>query len=70
MTTVISSKDESLKPSRAAKKRARKSEAPTEEEIRILAYDLYEQRQADGGDGDAVSDWVEAERRLATDTDA
>lgn len=69
MATVISSKDESLKPRRATRKRARKSETPTEDEIRILAYDLYEQRQAEGGQGDEFSDWIEAERQLLSDTD-
>jgi hypothetical protein len=44
--------------------------APTDEEIRILAYDLYERRQVDGGQGDAISDWVEAERRLSGSIDS
>jgi hypothetical protein len=65
MTTVVSSKDLSRKSSRSAGKRSRKAAAPTEEEIRILAYDLYERRQADGGRGDATSDWIEAERLLS-----
>jgi hypothetical protein len=66
MATVISSKDESLK-SRRTRKRATKSEAPTQDEIRILAYDLYEQRQAEGEQGDEISDWIEAERQLSAD---
>lgn len=64
MTTVISSTDRALKTGRTARKRSTKRDTPTEDDIRILAYDLYEQRRADGGDGDAVSDWIEAERRL------
>jgi hypothetical protein len=70
MTTVISSKDETLKPGRSARRRASKAEAPAEDDIRILAYDLFEQRQADGEQGDAVSDWIEAERRLSGIADA
>lgn len=64
MTTVISSTDRALKTGRTARKRSRKRDMPSEDDIRILAYDLYEQRRTDGGDGDAVSDWIEAERRL------
>lgn len=37
---------------------------PSDDEIRILAYRLYERRQADGANGDAASDWIEAERLL------
>lgn len=38
---------------------------PSEDEIRILAYRLYERRLADGIGGDAAADWIEAERLLA-----
>jgi hypothetical protein len=38
---------------------------PSEDEIRILAYRLYERRVADGIGGDAATDWIEAERLLA-----
>jgi hypothetical protein len=37
---------------------------PGEEQVRILAYQLYERRCAAGVDGDATSDWTEAERLL------
>jgi hypothetical protein len=42
---------------------ARRSK-PSDDDIRILAYRLYERRQADGAKGDAASDWMEAERLL------
>jgi hypothetical protein len=38
---------------------------PSEDDIRILAYRLYELRRANGASGDAASDWIEAERLLA-----
>jgi hypothetical protein len=38
---------------------------PSEDDIRILAYRLYELRRANGAIGDAASDWIEAERLLA-----
>jgi hypothetical protein len=38
--------------------------APSDEEVRILAYQLYVRRCANGIDGDALSDWAEAERQL------
>jgi hypothetical protein len=42
--------------------------APTnirsEEDIRLLAYHLYERRCAAGTSGDAVGDWVRAEQLL------
>jgi hypothetical protein len=41
-----------------------KATEPSEDEIRILAYRLYERRSAEGIAGDAQSDWVEAERQL------
>lgn len=34
------------------------------EQIRILAYEIYETRRASGALGDPISDWLEAERRL------
>lgn len=65
MTTVISSKSGSAKPGRAAKRGARKQAGPTDDEIRILAYDLYRRRETEGADGDELSDWIEAKRQLA-----
>ena len=41
------------------------SSAPSTDEIRLLAYEIYEHRCAGGLDGDADGDWIEAERRLS-----
>jgi len=40
---------------------------PSEDEIRLLAYRLYEMRSAAGIAGDADGDWIEAERLLISD---
>ena len=42
---------------------------PSEDEIRLLAYRLYEMRSAAGIGGDADADWIEAERLLISDGD-
>ena len=63
MAIAVSSKSKSTSTASAAKGRG---EELSEDDIRILAYQLYERRQADGADGDAASDWIEAERRLGT----
>jgi hypothetical protein len=65
MATNLRSATERTKPSRVAKQAARKLDQPSEERIRVLAYQLYERRQADGASGDAATDWIEAERLLA-----
>lgn len=65
MATSMRSATERRKPSRAAKQPTRKPDRPSDERIRVLAYQLYERRQADGASGDAASDWIEAERLLA-----
>jgi hypothetical protein len=62
ITTPVSANKGSGKRPKA---QAERPAAPAgEEEIRVLAYQLYERRRADGVGGDAVSDWAEAERRL------
>lgn len=58
--TTVSSKSKKAQ----SKQSAPATTEPSREDIRILAYDLYERRMADGADGDAASDWVEAERQL------
>jgi len=68
MTRVVSSRSGSSKTEKAVKGRASRNDAPDEEDIRILAYDLYERRQAEGGDGSADHDWMEAERQLLGDS--
>ena len=38
---------------------------PREEEIRLLAYRLYQRRCEAAIAGDAAADWIQAERQLA-----
>jgi hypothetical protein len=38
---------------------------PSEQEIRLLAYHLYERRCESGAAGDAAGDWIQAENLLA-----
>ena len=64
MSLTVSSKSKSEAKARTSGRRTTKKNNISEEKIRILAYDLYEQRRADGLDGDAESDWMEAERQL------
>jgi len=53
---------------RARKETPKRSAAPpnklSEEDIRLLAYDLWERRCASGVVGDAAGDWLQAERLL------
>jgi hypothetical protein len=49
---------------KGTKQRETQPRKPSEDEIRILAYRLYELRRANGANGDAASDWIEAERLL------
>ncbi|HEY3518595.1 MAG TPA: DUF2934 domain-containing protein [Gammaproteobacteria bacterium] len=55
---------------RSRKAAPKKAAAPTsnvsEDEIRLLAYDLWERRCASGTVGDAAGDWLQAERLLST----
>ena len=54
---------------RARKDPPKKPAAPTskatEDEVRELAYHLYERRCASGIPGDAAGDWIQAEQLLA-----
>ena len=58
----------------AAKKpatpRARKAAAYTQDDVALRAYFIAEKRQRLGLPGDTHSDWVEAERQLATENGA
>jgi hypothetical protein len=65
--TTVSSKSKTSPTSRASKTRSSKKADPSEHEIRILAYSLYERRKEKGLEGDATSDWAEAERQLGKD---
>lgn len=64
MSVAISSKSNAETKTRAPKRRASKKKEVSEDEIRILAYSLYERRCEDGIDGDATSDWIEAKQQL------
>jgi hypothetical protein len=59
---------------RARKETPKASAAPpnklSEEEIRLLAYRLYERRCESGAVGDAASDWIQAEQLLSSSTAA
>jgi len=44
---------------------ATSNDMPSEDEVRLLAYRLYERRCEAGLAGDAEADWVQAERLLA-----
>jgi hypothetical protein len=64
MSVAISSKSTSETRAQTSRRKAAKSTDVSEDEIRILAYSLYERRRQDGDEGDATADWVEAERQL------
>jgi hypothetical protein len=59
---------------RSRKETPKASAAPpsklSEEEIRLLAYRLYERRCESGAAGDADSDWIQAEQLLSNNTAA
>jgi hypothetical protein len=60
-----SSRRERGATAKGTKQRETQPRKPSEDEVRILAYRLYELRTANGANGDAASDWIEAERLLA-----
>ena len=64
MATTISSRTEKTREAKRPTKISRETNPPSESEIRILAYQLYNERLADGTSGDASADWLEAERLL------
>jgi hypothetical protein len=56
-------------PSSAAQKsvvKCRTKVMPTEEQIRMRAYEIYLRRN--GAPGDPAADWAQAERELASET--
>jgi hypothetical protein len=59
---------------RARKEPPKASGAPpsklSEEQIRLLAYRLYERRCEAGTSGDAVGDWIQAEQLLSNNAPA
>ena len=64
MATSISSRSDKTKRSKVRSNMPREADPPSENEIRVLAYHLYEKRVAGGIAGDASSDWTQAERLL------
>ena len=64
MSLTVSSKAKSETKARTSKRQTAKKDKISEDEIRVLAYNLYERRREDGLEGDATTDWVEAERLL------
>lgn len=65
MATNLRSATPRRKSAKAPRPMTREAARPTEDRVRVLAYQLYERRQADGIAGDAAADWLEAERLLA-----
>ena len=59
---------------RARKDTPKRSAARTtklsDDEIRVLAYHLYERRCESGTEGDAAGDWIQAEQLLLSTTAA
>ena len=66
MATTLRSAPRRRKPMKITQAAADEPRPPSEERVRLLAYRLFERRQADGAPGDAASDWLEAERLLAS----
>jgi hypothetical protein len=65
MAATVGGRSERRASARVPKTQDAQRSKPSEDEIRILAYNLYERRCADGTTGDAASDWTEAERLLS-----
>ena len=56
-------KDEPKRPAAPANKQS-------EDEVRLLAYRLYERRRDSGTAGDAAGDWIQAEQLLSNTASA
>ena len=63
-TTRTASVAPAVKPAAPAKKNTAKAATIRQEDIAFRAYLIGEKRQQLGLPGDAVGDWVEAERQL------
>ena len=67
MATVIGRGETARKGSQVKGKTAGTPNGkPSEEQIRMLAYSMYERRREAGIDGDAEADWIQAERELSS----
>ena len=62
---VIAGKPTAKKPAAPRKK---KEVRPTQEDLALRAYFLAEKRQKLGLPGDALADWIEAERQLVAES--
>ena len=67
MATLTTRGERARRDGQAKPKAREPSSVPSEDDIRILAYRLYERRSESGVAGDATADWIEAERVLASD---
>jgi hypothetical protein len=65
MAATVTGKRERTTARKASKGAQLERGRASEDDIRILAYHLYERRSRDGLTGDAESDWIEAERLLS-----
>jgi hypothetical protein len=65
MAATLTSRRERSAVAKGTRRQDLPPQRPSEDDIRILAYRLYERRLAEGIGGDAASDWIEAERLLA-----
>ena len=64
MAVTVTGRRERRPTAKGAKQQEAPPRGPNEDEIRILAFRLYERRLVEGVSGDAASDWIEAERLL------
>jgi hypothetical protein len=64
MATVASRADRARKDKPTTTTSAEPTNRSSEEEIRLLAYRLYERRRESGIAGDADGDWIQAEQLL------
>ncbi|HEY5569702.1 MAG TPA: hypothetical protein VIM81_20950 [Gammaproteobacteria bacterium] len=64
MAATVGSRRERTTAAKVSRQQYEQLGKPSEDDIRILAYNFYERRRADGIAGDAASDWIEAERQL------
>ena len=67
MATKASNRREKKTPISVLNQTSEAASKPSEDSIRILAFDLYQRRQADGMPGDAESDWVKAEKEFGAE---
>jgi hypothetical protein len=65
--TVTAKKTTSTAKTNTGVKAAPKRRKITAEEIRIRAAEIYTERQHKGRHGDELSDWLQAEKELATE---